>query len=112
MELEAGGTGSAQEAGARVPADMQTDQKVNLQVEVVTNGPRSPENPSRWRKMPCSWGCADCVFQHRIPLTERVNMVYMSTVVTNGHGSGLVVRHTYPAWIREITGTGGIASSC
>lgn len=32
---------------------------------------------------------ADC--RQEIPLTERVNMVYMSTVVTNGHGEGLVV---------------------
>lgn len=32
---------------------------------------------------------ADC--RQEIPLTEQVNMVYMSTVVTNGHGEGLVV---------------------
>ena len=31
---------------------------------------------------------ADC--RHEIPLAERVNMVYMSTVVTHGHGEGIV----------------------
>ena len=70
------------EAGARVPADIQTDQKLPI---------------SRW-KNPRLTGesvpvekdalfLADC--RQEIPLTERVNMVYMSTVVTNGHGEGI-----------------------
>lgn len=71
------------EAGARVPADIRLTRSANLQVE---------ESALTGESVPVEKDAlflADC--RQEIPLTERVNMVYMSTVVTNGHGEGLVV---------------------
>ena len=78
------------EAGARVPADIRLTRSANLQVE---------ESALTGESVPVEKDAlflADC--RQEIPLTERVNMVYMSTVVTNGHGEG-------PAWIRRSAGS-------
>ena len=71
------------EAGAQVPADIRLTRSANLQVE---------ESALTGESVPVEKDAlflADC--RQEIPLTEQVNMVYMSTVVTNGHGEGLVV---------------------
>lgn len=71
------------EAGAQVPADIRLTRSANLRVE---------ESALTGESVPVEKDAlflADC--RQEIPLTERVNMVYMSTVVTNGHGEGLVV---------------------
>ena len=71
------------EAGAQVPADIRLTRSANLQVE---------ESALTGESVPVEKDAlflADC--RQEIPLAERVNMVYMSTVVTNGHGEGLVV---------------------
>lgn len=71
------------EAGAQVPADIRLTKSANLRVE---------ESALTGESVPVEKDAlflADC--RQEIPLTERVNMVYMSTVVTNGHGEGLVV---------------------
>lgn len=71
------------EAGAQVPADIRLTRSANLQME---------ESALTGESVPVEKDAlflADC--RQEIPLAERVNMVYMSTVVTNGHGEGLVV---------------------
>ena len=70
------------EAGAQVPADIRLTRSSNLQVE---------ESSLTGESVPVEKDAlflADC--RHEIPLAERVNMVYMSTVVTHGHGEGIV----------------------
>lgn len=70
------------EAGAQVPADIRLTRSANLQVE---------ESALTGESVPVEKDAlflADC--RQEIPLAERVNMVYMSTVVTHGHGEGLV----------------------
>lgn len=70
------------EAGAQVPADIRLTRSANLQVE---------ESALTGESVPVEKDAlflADC--RREIPLAERVNMVYMSTVVTHGHGEGLV----------------------
>lgn len=70
------------EAGAQVPADIRLTRSSNLQVE---------ESALTGESVPVEKDAlflADC--RHEIPLAERVNMVYMSTVVTHGHGEGIV----------------------
>ena len=66
------------EAGAQVPADIRLTRSSNLQVEESALVPVEKD----------ALFLADC--RHVIPLAERVNMVYMSTVVTHGHGEGIV----------------------
>ena len=71
------------EAGAQIPADIRLTRSANLQVE---------ESALTGESVPVEKDAlflADC--RQEIPLAERVNMVHMSTVVTNGHGEGLVV---------------------
>lgn len=70
------------EAGAQVPADIRLTRSANLQVE---------ESALTGESVPVEKDAlflADC--RQEIPLAERVKMVYMSTVVTHGHGEGLV----------------------
>lgn len=70
------------EAGAQVPADIRLTRSANLQVEEsALTGESAPVEKD-------ALFLADC--RQEIPLAERVNMVYMSTVVTHGHGEGLV----------------------
>lgn len=71
------------EAGAQVPADIRLTRSANLQVE---------ESALTGESVPVEKDAlflADC--RQELPLAERVNMVYMSTVVTHGHGDGIVV---------------------
>ena len=70
------------EAGARVPADIRLTRSADLQVEesAITGESLPVEKDALF--------LADC--RQEIPLGDRVNMVYMSTVVTHGHGEGLV----------------------
>ena len=71
------------EAGAQVPADIRLTRSANLQVE---------ESALTGESVPVEKDAlflADC--RQELPLAERVNMVYMSTVVTHGHGEGIVV---------------------
>ena len=70
------------ETGAQVPADLRLTRSANLRVE---------ESSLTGESVPVEKDAlflADC--QQEIPLAERVNMVYMSTIVTHGHGEGLV----------------------
>ena len=71
------------EAGAQVPADIRLTRSANLQVE---------ESALTGESVPVEKDAlflADC--RQELPVAERVNMVYMSTVVTHGHGEGIVV---------------------
>lgn len=70
------------EAGAQVPADIRLTRSANLQVEesAITGESVPVEKDALF--------LADC--RQEIPLGDRVNMVYMSTIVTHGHGEGLV----------------------
>ena len=89
------------EAGAQVPADIRLTRSANLQVEesAITGESVPVEKDALF--------LADC--RQEIPLGDRVNMVYMSTVVTHGHGEGLVTAtgmHTEIGRIASlITGT-------
>lgn len=70
------------ETGAQVPADIRLTRSANLRVE---------ESSLTGESVPVEKDAlflADC--RQEIPLAERVNMVYMSTIVTHGHGEGLV----------------------
>lgn len=70
------------EAGAQVPADIRLTRSANLLVEEsALTGESIPVEKDALFLVDC---------RQEIPLAERVNMVYMSTVVTNGHGEGLV----------------------
>ncbi len=70
------------EAGAQVPADLRLTRSANLQVEesAITGESVPVEKDALF--------LADC--RQEIPLGDRVNMVYMSTIVTHGHGEGIV----------------------
>lgn len=70
------------ETGAQVPADLRLTRSTNLQVEesAITGESVPVEKDALF--------LADC--RQEIPLGDRVNMVYMSTIVTHGHGEGIV----------------------
>ena len=70
------------EAGAQIPADIRLLRSANLQVEesAITGESVPVEKDALF--------LADC--RQEIPLGDRVNMVYMSTIVTHGHGEGIV----------------------
>lgn len=70
------------ETGAQVPADIRLTRSANLQVEesAITGESVPVEKDALF--------LADC--RQTIPLGDRVNMVYMSTIVTHGHGEGIV----------------------
>ncbi len=70
------------EAGVQIPADIRLTRSADLQVE---------ESALTGESVPVE---KDALFltdyRQKIPLSERVNMVYMSTAVTHGHGEGIV----------------------
>ncbi len=70
------------EAGVQIPADIRLTRSADLQVE---------ESALTGESVPVE---KDALFltdyRQEIPLSERVNMVYMSTAVTHGHGEGIV----------------------
>ena len=70
------------ETGAQVPADIRLTRSANLQVEesAITGESVPVEKDALF--------LADC--RREILLGDRVNMVYMSTIVTHGHGEGIV----------------------
>jgi Ca2+-transporting ATPase len=69
------------EAGDRVPADIRLIESVNLKIEEASlTGESVPVEKD-----------ADRVFDFDTSLGDRVNMGYMSTIVTYGRGKGLVV---------------------
>ncbi len=68
------------EAGRQVPADLRLTDSSNLKVEEsALTGESQPVDK-------------DCTFvtQGKVPLGDRVNMAYMSTIVTYGRGEGVV----------------------
>lgn len=70
------------ETGAQIPADIRLLRSADLQVEesAITGESVPVEKDALF--------LADC--RQEIPLGDRVNMVYMSTIVTHGHGEGIV----------------------
>lgn len=68
------------EAGCQVPADMRLIESTNLKAE---------ESALTGESLPASKTAA-FIGQEGMPLGDRQNMVYMSTVITNGRGLGLV----------------------
>ena len=68
------------EAGCQVPADMRLIESTNLKAE---------ESALTGESLPASKSAA-FIGQEGMPLGDRQNMVYMSTVITNGRGLGMV----------------------
>lgn len=68
------------EAGCQVPADMRLIESTNLKAE---------ESALTGESLPASKSAA-FIGQEGMPLGDRQNMVYMSTVITGGRGLGMV----------------------
>jgi len=69
------------EAGDSIPADLRLFESVNLKVEEASlTGESVPVEKD-----------ASKAFDVEVPLGDRVNMAYMSTIVTYGRGKGIVV---------------------
>lgn len=69
------------EAGDSIPADMRLIESVNLKVEEASlTGESVPSEKD-----------AGKAFDAEVPIGDRVNMAYMSTIVTYGRGKGIVV---------------------
>lgn len=69
------------EAGNYVPADLRLIESVNLKVEEASlTGESVPVEKN-----------AEIVFDNEVPLGDRTNSAFMSTVVTYGRGKGIVV---------------------
>lgn len=69
------------EAGDSIPADLRLLESVNLKVEEASlTGESVPVDKD-----------AEAVFNTDVPIGDRKNMAYMSTLVTYGRGKGLVV---------------------
>ena len=70
------------EAGAQVPADLRLTRTSNLKVE---------ESALTGESLPVEKDAAFLTTcRQELPLGDRVNMAYMSTMVTYGHGEGMV----------------------
>ncbi len=82
------------EAGDNVPADVRLLQAFSMRVqEAALTGESEPTEKQ-----------ADVVLPTSTPLAERRNMVYMSTVLANGQGRGLVVATGMETEIGRIAG--------
>jgi Ca2+-transporting ATPase len=69
------------EAGDSIPADLRLIESINLKVEEASlTGESLPVDKD-----------AEAVFNTDVPIGDRKNMVYMSTVTTYGRGRGIVV---------------------
>lgn len=69
------------EAGDSIPADLRLIESVNLKVEEASlTGESVPVDKD-----------AQAVFNSDIPIGDRKNMAYMSTIVTYGRGRGIIV---------------------
>lgn len=97
------------EAGCQVPADMRLTHSVNLRIEEASltgeNLPVEKNADENWR--------ADDFGQpveEEIPLGDRKNMAFMTTIVTAGHGEGIVTATGMQTQIGQIasmiSGTG------
>ena len=69
------------EAGSYVPADLRLVETVNLKVDESSLTGESVATEKR----------ADMILQREIPIGDRRNTAYMSTMVTYGRGKGVVV---------------------
>lgn len=70
------------EAGRVIPADLRLIETVNLQIE---------ESSLTGESLPVEKNSDEYFENSNVPLAEMVNMSFMSTVVTAGRGSGVVV---------------------
>ncbi len=69
------------EAGDSIPADLRLFESINLKVEEASlTGESVPVDKH-----------AEEVFESDMPIGDRVNMAYMSTIVTYGRGKGIVI---------------------
>jgi P-type Ca2+ transporter type 2C len=69
------------EAGDSIPADLRIFESANLKVEEASlTGESVPSDKD-----------ASKAFDSEVPLGDRLNMAYMSTIVTYGRGKGIVV---------------------
>ncbi len=70
------------EAGRVIPADLRLIETVNLQIE---------ESSLTGESLPVEKNAEKSFIDPKVPLAEMVNMCFMSTIVTAGRGSGVVV---------------------
>lgn len=70
------------EAGRVIPADLRLIETVNLQIE---------ESSLTGESLPVEKNAEESFTDPKVPLAEMVNMCFMSTIVTAGRGSGVVV---------------------
>lgn len=70
------------EAGRVIPADLRLIETVNLQIE---------ESSLTGESLPVEKNAEKSFIHSKVPLAEMVNMCFMSTIVTAGRGSGVVV---------------------
>ncbi len=70
------------EAGRVIPADLRLIETVNLQIE---------ESSLTGESLPVEKNAEESFIDPKVPLAEMVNMCFMSTIVTAGRGSGVVV---------------------
>ena len=71
------------DAGRYVPADLRLMEAVNLRIE---------ESALTGESVPVEKDAEAVLIDKDVPLGDIVNMAFMSTLVTNGRGSGLVVK--------------------
>ncbi|MHB1393362.1 MAG: calcium-translocating P-type ATPase, SERCA-type [Clostridia bacterium] len=69
------------EAGDSIPADLRLFESANLKVEEASLTGESVPSDKDARK----------AFDSEVPIGDRLNMAYMSTIVTYGRGKGIVV---------------------
>ncbi len=70
------------ESGRVIPADLRLIETVNLQIE---------ESSLTGESLPVEKNAEKVFIDLKVPLAEMVNMCFMSTIVTAGRGSGVVV---------------------
>lgn len=70
------------EAGRVIPADLRLIETVNLKIE---------ESSLTGESLPVEKNAEKSFIDPKVPLAEMVNMCFMSTIVTAGRGSGVVV---------------------
>lgn len=81
------------EAGGQVPADMELTEAVNLRIE---------ESALTGENLPVEKRVQEGDFREDVPLGDRYNMAFMSTIVTAGHGEGIVTATGMDTQIGQI----------
>lgn len=81
------------EAGAQVPADMRLVQTVQLGIE---------ESALTGENLPAEKNAGFAAESDDIPLGDRLDMAFMSTIVTSGHGKGIVTATGMDTQIGQI----------